>query len=529
MHRTCYAYALGSLVACASCTLPDVHVHDFSGTKRRQPAAEMSRDADIAQTEDAATSHSGAESAKGGTDADAAAMKGSRSPVGDLPSSNAGAAPQGGSSGFDGADSDGGAGIDRGNGVAPARVWSTPRMMTSMVGDQMKNVQHGIDRDGRVVAIWDSELIATKASRYVDSAWSPATTFNVELQYTSSCCGTRLTVDPIGSAAVLIPHKLPLETAITLGADYYVANLLPDGEWSTPIRLDVGYSDLYQLAMNDVGSAIVAAVRIDSAANGDRWTVWSSQYDPRTGWGAIKDLESHWGGIASAPHAVDVAISHGGRGMVISTRTDGVYAQEFDEYSKQLEEWSTTTSGPRRWAAVASDDYDRSFAAWTSFDGTHTNLHSKRYVRGTGWSELTVLENNDDADVMTPRLVVDKLGNATVVWAQSDGTTTAIWYNRFELGTGWTGAKSIEPQLATSNGQAPSLAIDELGNVLAVWVDVGSVRASRYLVGSGWEPSVKVSPDGQLVETPRVSVSPSGVGMATWCDQNQTTWFSRFE
>jgi hypothetical protein len=166
---------------------------------------------------------------------------------------------------------------------------------------------------------------------------------------------------------------------------------------------------------------------------------------------------------------------------------------------------------------------------WSRYDGTDTILHSKRYLKGAGWDSMVTIVDSD-ATVSYTSFVMDKTGNALVVWRQSDGTTFANWYNRYELGDGWSGPQRIEPRNFESNAEYASIAMDDAGNVLAAWIDLGVLRASRYIAGRGWEEAVSVSPEGQTAALPiSVSVSSSGVGLATWKVGEEEYWFSRFE
>jgi hypothetical protein len=87
----------------------------------------------------------------------------------------------------------------------------------------------------------------------------------------------------------------------------------------------------------------------------------------------------------------------------------------------------------------------------------------------------------------------------------------------------------VEPATTSSNATRPQIALDDAGNVLAIWLDVGNVRAARFVIGQGWETAVTISQGGSSVQSLRLSGSQSGVGMASWEDQDKNLWFSRFE
>ena len=423
----------------------------------------------------------------------------------------------------------------------------------------MSNLQHQLDGQGRAISLWeandDSKALHAWASRYLDGKWTDPVQVAAELGNVFG--NSTLKADPAGHAVVLLLHKTPSTAPLdpmTVGgffalasSEVYVSTLAPDGSWSAGKQLDSSFFGLRDLVLNRNGVALAASLRVEPDQSNPGWGVWFSRYAPDTGWTAASNIASAKASTGASaavleaakdfPDRIAVGLNDAGRGLAVWGRKAGIYASEIGQAAgiRQLQQGSTSTSSsgtsePSAWIAVGSDNSDRSIAMWTQYDGKHANLFALRFIRGTGWdSAPTLLENNDMADVMRPRLFVDKQGNALAVWAQADGTTSAIWYNRYALGSGWSGPQRLEPQSVTSNAQDPWIAGDDAGNVLAVWLDAGSLRASRYVSDHGWEPAVRVSQDGATADGPGLSMSPTGIGLATWKDDKGNHWFSRFE
>ena len=101
-----------------------------------------------------------------------------------------------------------------------------------------------------------------------------------------------------------------------------------------------------------------------------------------------------------------------------------------------------------------------------------------------------------------------------------DGVTTTLFtsagamsWSRFDGGA-WTAPATLD-----SSGHRPSVAADGTGNVLGVWVSGDAVRASRYVIGSGWSSTETLSHGALQLRSLGVAVNPSGVGVAAWCEE----------
>lgn len=534
-----YKLAIALSLCSGACTLPDVKVIDKSNSAQRGSDAGNDRNADA----EVSARDGAAETAKssGGSTARSSGGSPARAALGGrgAEASDAGTA----------ADSSAGRATEQSE-PAPRRAWS--KSVKLELGTKPTNLQYGIDMEGRVIALWNGRDEADKpsvlSSRYLDAKWTAAVKVAAEIEQIGSLA--LLATDRTGRGAALVsraPVLTTMDAAWTLSdvnTDVFVANFSQDGTWGSATLLGkVGFiGSGRSLVMNDVGIATAVARQFleNSFSN---WAIWSSQYQSDAGWSESRNFVTPQPADDSSTEAnalpfdvpgdMDLAINHGGRTMAVWERGDGVYATETGGGVRieQLEELAPPGNSAA-WVHIGSDDYDRSIATWTVFDGTRTNLHSRRYIRGEGWGPLTELEDND-ADARNPGLAVDKQGNAIVVWAQSDGTTTAIWYNRYQVGQGWGGPLRVEPKNSASNPGDAFIAMDEGGDVLAIWTDLGDVRAARYLVDSGWEPAIRVSQDDAKPHaddpTLHISVSPTGIGMATWRDQNEAYWYSRFE
>jgi PKD domain len=110
------------------------------------------------------------------------------------------------------------------------------------------------------------------------------------------------------------------------------------------------------------------------------------------------------------------------------------------------------------------------------------------------------------------------LKQSTTVASTHDGTTIAAWEQRADCLTGPTrvmvavrppGAAFGAPQLLsdpTFEATAPKLASDAAGNVIAVWVENGSVRYSRRPVGGGFSAAATIAGAGPGAGAPEAAL-----------------------
>jgi len=109
-------------------------------------------------------------------------------------------------------------------------------------------------------------------------------------------------------------------------------------------------------------------------------------------------------------------------------------------------------------------------------------------------------------DATDPRVVIDVKGNVTAVWIESGlvkaSTKTA--------GGSW----QISTTLSNPGASSPRLSIDRGGNVVALWVEEGVVKSAMLPLNSSWSCPVDLSKSG--ASSPELAVDYSGNAVAVW-------------
>ena len=147
---------------------------------------------------------------------------------------------------------------------------------------------------------------------------------------------------------------------------------------------------------------------------------------------------------------------------------------------------------------------------------------------GFVWGTAELIETDAD-DAFRPQVAMDALGNAVAVWPQLGG----IWANRFVPGIGWGTAEPIETDAGGVFGL--QVAVDPQGNAVAVWDQHDGTRsniwANRFVPGLGWGTAELIETDAGTAFSPQVAIDPQGNAVAVWNQHDGTRrniWANRF-
>ena len=119
------------------------------------------------------------------------------------------------------------------------------------------------------------------------------------------------------------------------------------------------------------------------------------------------------------------------------------------------------------------------------------------------WGMPRLLENGGPELIGAPQLATDPSGNAIVVWRSDAGSFAhGVRSQRYDIATD-TWGEATQLDAATDSAGIPSIAMDTVGNAIAVWGDTTpgnapiAAVARRYDVATGtWEPITVILPDG---------------------------------
>jgi hypothetical protein len=221
-----------------------------------------------------------------------------------------------------------------------------------------------------------------------------------------------------------------------------------------------------------------------------------------------------------------------GNALVLWQQVDGT---SYHIYYSWLTTGATTWSAPVRLdttvgnagsSQLAADAHGNVVALWTQTDSAQTDaiyhVWSSVYISSTAaWSPPAVVGNDPTLHAIFPSIACNADGTAEALWVLFDGS---IWSNQYGPVAGWGAAKLVE---AGGNGnQAPQMAIDPSGNVIAIWermdpnTPTSHIRYSALPAGGSWSPSAQVSAmdagTPENTEVPQIAFNARGEALAIW-------------
>ena len=368
--------------------------------------------------------------------------------------------------------------------------------------------------------------------------------------------GVELAVAPSGTAiAVWTQYD-------TTGLSVWANRLDPATGWGTAAAIENSTLSSYgpQVAVGSDGTAMV--VWSDGS-----YGVWSSRFAPGTGWetptrityGADADYTA-WG------FTPKVAVMSGGDAVAVWIGWKGedysCYYPFYEWYDACMSVFANRYIAGKGWqgvqlietqsganalsADVALDASGNAQVVWTQYTDdtwTYSKVFANRYVNGSGWGTETAISGLGYYDGQ-PKVAMDVNGTAIAVWSQLDSTSySSLWANRDPAGTGWGTAEVIESLPYSSLGV--KISMDSNGSAVVVWEQEDSIRANRYVPGSGWQGQTRLDGSTRLdrlppghrdyseATSPSVAMDAGGNAVAVWVKRPDSgsvysVWASRF-
>jgi len=292
------------------------------------------------------------------------------------------------------------------------------------------------------------------------------------------------------------------------------------------IQANLDYTQAETLRVDGQGNALI--VWEQCGANTSEEALWARQYNRVLGWDEpvkIFDGEFMWGWteMDMAPNGRAVA-TWATYSAVDSTLQ--LHARMFDPISG----WGPTmdiVDSPTGFGyiEIAVGSNGNAICTW----GVGI-LIASTYDVESGWSLPVVIDASGGSDVAA---AVDELGNVLVMWIGGDySTVKAIKYVSEE---GW--GEVVAVGYATYSYQV-TMDIDASGNVMAVWGSNDgtrrSIQSSKYSPDMGWDDPVIIGPaeDGLFPTSLDVSAARPGEYQVIWeqsnTEQMHSAWARRW-
>jgi hypothetical protein len=396
-------------------------------------------------------------------------------------------------------ESDDGTGIHiHANRYTRVDLWGEAGRISDGNGDST-NPKVALDAAGNGFAVWErkeegSSIRNIWTNRYdvVDGSWgTPA------LLQTGDVTAARVpavAADPAGNAiAVWIQRDTATDNevvrAIRYEADTGWANEVTIGEPGLIIagaRTAVG--------MDDDGNAIAVWDPAVGAAGAGTRVLWANRYTTGLGWEGVTPIKSD---ESTSANGFRLDVGAGGDAFVIwvqDDRTvmpprDDVWAVRFSENTwgdpGRIDNYE---DGDKQDPDIAVDGTGTAYAVWSQADPDFENIWANTYTPDSTWGTPEGIEPpnedpNEDGDAATPRVDVNRSGNAFVVWRQIWNDWGSVWSNRRDPGSGWMTAELIEDLERAAS--LPKIAVDDGRHAHALWphsiaFDTNLLRTNRF-------------------------------------------------
>jgi len=302
------------------------------------------------------------------------------------------------------------------------------------------------------------------------------------------------------------------------------ASYTPAGGWSPKTLIDFGtISDFPAtpvLAMNASGAALLA------------WTghggVYASKYTPASGWQQARVIASGNSPFITFAGNLRIAIDSGGDGLLVWVKDENGNKLFSSQYLQSADTWTAPMELPGGDMGAAGSAPSLAMNAggaavllWESWDSVWT-INASMFVpgtgQGTGWQPPLPLYQSTSWH--TPTVAINDVGEVIATWVDyiTDFPNTSLYAERFIPANGWQALEGIAVNNAGRPAD-PALAMNGAGAAVVVWRNAfdSAVRASRFVAGNGWQAPETLWPTG--VGGPRVlqpHIAPDGRILAAW-------------
>jgi len=382
--------------------------------------------------------------------------------------------------------------------------------------------QVSIGANGNGVGVWQQYdgKASIFAARYLkNGGWQPEVA--LESNNLTDALAPTVAVAPNGNAVALWGQ--PQGTRQDAWSASYNATA---DSWSAPVLLET----------DDTGNALGMQVSLDASGNGvSTWyqnmggsfKVQGSLYDGATAtWSAPVTLSDV--ALSGNVQAPKVAVAANGDAVVVWTQSNGtgdnIWSNHYDATTATWSGAATIENNPLGIVlnpAVSVDGSGNALVVWQQWDTFRYNMFANNYDAASGlWGTPVGIETDNVGNAQFPALALDGLGNGVAVWEQFDGTVFNIWHNRYDGVTGTWGTAALVETNNAGDASGVRIVLDAAGNGMAVWLQSDGTlldaMSSRYNGVTGFATPVALEAQNRPVQAVQVAVGPQGQALAVW-------------
>lgn len=370
-------------------------------------------------------------------------------------------------------------------------VWIDPPSLSDSISPKGRTAgvsSIDINRFGDAVLAWQqfdgSGVLQIFRSERRNGVWSgPASLADNISPDTQPARNVDVAVNDSGDAVIVWQQSDGARTQI-------FRSELVEGEWSDPL-------DLMDNISPDGADAVSPKVALSN--NGEAVIVWQQsvgldqqifRVERRGGvWTEVQDLDDNIspdGTIATQPQVV---MNDHGEAIVVWRQTDGSTDQIFlSEYrngvwtdpadlSDNISPDGVDGDEHAETPQVAVDNQGDAVVVWTQYGGEQGGLSTRIYRserREGEWMHPVDLSDSISpfgSNAMDPDVAMNNLGEALIVWRQSDNQTFQTFLSEYRNGE-WKDPQSLDDNISLNGPpiSEPRVVMNDVGDAVIVWV-----------------------------------------------------------
>ena len=342
---------------------------------------------------------------------------------------------------------------------------SSPTTLYSSASGTPVQASLAIDSAGNALVAWLTGA-QISARRYSSGSWAAATTV------VSSGATVRPTVSINGNFAAVMWGEGSVASRAA-----YVARWSGTA-WTAKVNVENQSTAATELnvAVDNQGNVLVAYTQV--AAGETVSCVWTNRYSvSANSWSGPVTRDTLLSAATSPQIALD---ANGNAWMTFAQGTETLYLR----YTRSSNTWTTAAvldnlSGNVSQTSLAVDASGNAVIAWVQETSGVNSAYASVYNATTSTMGPVTLLETLSTTVASGSLKASMQGSrASVIWLQNDGTRDNTYATTFD-GTTWRAAAAIES--STQTPTAPAVAIDSLGNAIALWIQSNGTAPSLYV------------------------------------------------
>lgn len=233
-------------------------------------------------------------------------------------------------------------------------------------------------------------------------------------------------------------------------------------------------------------------------------------------WSATENLSA--AGVDASNHYV--VLNSAGQVVVVWERGSEIQASTFTVGGSWSSPVSVSSEGDvASQPQVAINDVGQVVAMWKRESGGTFDVQVSTLQFGGSWSAPTSLIVLG-ADVNAPCVRINALGQTVSMWTRSDGTNFLVECATLTFGGVWSEVTALSA--AGEDASVPRVALNDAGQVAAMWIRNDVVQARRSTFEGSWGAVSNLSTKPS-VSAPLILFGDSGDVRASW-RRTSGTW-----